>query len=319
MRRDLRFAWLVLGLSMVCLGGVPRLSWAQTKSGGVIHTIGESLVGDVYSDPSRWRALSLDTLFSEGWDESWVSPPAGEGGAPRQGWLNAYDGVFYRLAIGTFGFADDYRENGNQYLGTITEYLPFNRRFELQIDAPIVVSNKSNGNNYHTMYGDLQFTSRLLLSETRNFTQSFNVNLRAPTGWVKNDSGFAAVTPTYQFWYNAWQGLVLRGGVGVFVPYGGQAIETVGARATFQANLAAGYYFTPHDLTPFGDLVFYVSPNLFQFIDDRGPHHTTTLTITPGFRTHLGMNWYLLGGVEVPVTDPEPFNYQILSGLMKVF
>jgi hypothetical protein len=26
-----------------------------------------------------------------------------------------------------------------------------------------------------------------------------------------------------------------------------------------------------------------------------------------------------LGGVEVPVTDPEPFNYQTLGGLMRVF
>jgi len=41
--------------------------------------------------------------------------------------------------------------------------------------------------------------------------------------------------------------------------------------------------------------------------------------MTPGFRTHLGQNWYLLGGVEVPVTEPKPFDYQLLTGLMKVF
>jgi len=33
----------------------------------------------------------------------------------------------------------------------------------------------------------------------------------------------------------------------------------------------------------------------------------------------MGMNWYLLGGVEVPVTRPLPFDYQVLGGLMKVF
>ena len=52
-----------------------------------------------------------------GWDEAWVSPPAGEGGAPRQGWLNASDGVFYRLGIGTFNFAENYNHNGNLYAG----------------------------------------------------------------------------------------------------------------------------------------------------------------------------------------------------------
>jgi len=33
----------------------------------------------------------------------------------------------------------------------------------------------------------------------------------------------------------------------------------------------------------------------------------------------MGANWYLLGGVELPATQPEPFAYKILGGLMKVF
>ena len=71
--------------------------------------------------------------------------------------------------------------------------------------------------------------------------------------------------------------------------------------------------------TPFGDMVWYVAPNLAHVIDNRGPKNTPLLTLTPGFRTHLGQNWYLLGGVEVPVTEPKPFDYQLLTGLMKVF
>jgi hypothetical protein len=43
------------------------------------------------------------------------------------------------------------------------------------------------------------------------------------------------------------------------------------------------------------------------------------VTLSPGFRTHLGQNWYLLGAVEVPVTQPDPFDYQVLGGIMKVF
>ena len=58
-------------------------------------------------------------------------------------------------------------------------------------------------------------------------------------------------------------------------------------RSTFLANLALGYYFTPHDMIPIGDTVWYVSTNLTQDIDHRGPN-TTTLTLTPGFRVHLG-------------------------------
>jgi len=279
--------------------------------------IGESLLGDVY-EPSRWRELSLGSLFTEGWDESWASPPAGEGGAPRQGWLNAADGVFYRLGIGTFNFAENFNHNGNLWAGGLTLYAPFNRRFELRVDFPSGIANKGIGSNYEASFGDMQFTPRLLLSESRNFTHSFNVTLRAPIGNPDNGTGVAAVTPSYEFWANVWQGLVIRGGAGIFVPYGGQSRNEVGARTTFLGNLAAGYYFTPHDYTPFGDLVFYVSPNLYQRTEGPGPK-TTTVTLTPGFRTHLGSDWYLLGGVEVPMTHPRPFDYQLLSGLMRVF
>ena len=107
--------------------------------------------------------------------------------------------------------------------------------------------------------------------------------------------------------------LVLRGGAGFALPY----TASDRTRQEFIANLAAGYYFTPHNLTPFGDLVFYVSGNLRQPIDS-GPKDTV-FTLTPGFRTHLGANWYLLGGVEVPVTSPKAFDFQVLGGLMKVF
>ena len=308
------YVWLVVVLSMLCWGGMATSSSAQARGGSVI---GESLTGNVY-EPSRWRELSLGTLFSDGWDEPWASPPTGEGGAPRQGWLNAFDGVFYRLVIGTFNFADDYNQNGKLYAGGLTLYTPFNRRFELRTDIPSTVSNKGTGTNYEVSFGDVQFTPRLLLSETRNFTHSFNVTLRAPTGKVDNGTGVAAVTPTYEFWTNPWQGLVLRGGAAIFVPYGGQSRNEVGARTTFQGNLAVGYYFTPHDSIPFGDFVWYVSSNLFQLTEGPGSK-TTTVNLTPGFRTHLGWDWYLLGGVEVPVTDPEPFDYQVLGGIMKVF
>lgn len=293
-------------------------SRADARGGSVFDVMGESLTGDVYAEPSRWQELSLGTLFSEGWDEAWVSPPAGEGGAPRQGWLNSFDGVFYRLGIATFSFADNFTHNGNQYAGGLTFYTPFNRRFELRTDIPSTVSNKGGGDNYEASFGDLQFTPRLLLSETRNFTQSFNVTLRAPTGHIDTFTGVAAVTPSYEFWANVWRGMVVRGGAGIFVPYGGQSLNEVGARTTFQGNLAVGYYFTRHDRVPFGDLVWYLSTNLYQLTDSRGPN-TTIVSLTPGFRTHLGQNWYLLGGVEVPVTEPQPFNYQVLTGLMKVF
>jgi hypothetical protein len=150
-------------------------------------------------------------------------------------------------------------------------------------------------------------------------TQSFNVAFRMPTGDTSNLNGVSAITPTYEFWTNWWKGLVLRGGAGFFVPFGHQSVDEVGARASFVANFAFGYYFTPHDLTPVGDLVFYLSTNLVQTIDNHDIRTTNTVSLTPGFRTHLGQNWYFLGAVEVPVAQVKPFDYQVLGAIMKVF
>jgi hypothetical protein len=311
------FTCLVLTVSVLAQGAP---GWAEETSpasrDGVFGAIAKSLTGDVYAEPSRWRELSLRGLFTEGWDEAWVSPPAGGGGAPRQGWLNSFDGVFYRLGVATYGYSHNFLENGNQHSGLLQFYLPFNRRFEFRVDFPVVSNRGASGTDYETNFGDLQIVARVLLSETRDVTQSLNVAFRAPTGDTHNDNGVAAITPTYEFWTNWWNGLVLRGGAGFFVPYGHQSIDEVGARASFIANLAAGYYFTPHGATPFGDLVFYLSANLDQTID--GPSKNT-VTLTPGVRTHLGQNWYLLGGVEVPVTSAKAFDYRVLGALMKVF
>ena len=108
---------------------------------------------------------------------------------------------------------------------------------------------------------------------------------------------------------------MLRGGAGFFVPFGHQSIDEVGARASFVANFAFGYYFTPHDLTPFGDLVWYLSTNVAQTIDNNNSPSRNTVTLTPGFRTHLGQNWYFLGAVEVPVAHvkTQAHNYPALA------
>ena len=278
----------------------------------------ESLTGDVYAEPSRWRPLTLDTLFTEGWDQAWASPTNGSGGAPRQGWIGAADGVFYRLGIATYSYAKDIGDNGDQHAGNLTLYTPLSRRFELRYDVPFIVNNTGSGRSYSSHFGDLGVAPRVILSESQDFTQSFGVTFRIPTGAPANGNDVSAVSPTYEFWANVWRGMVVRGGAGMFAPFGHKSIREENARTSFNGNLAAGYYFTPHDAAPFGDLVFHVGTTLTQLTDDRGPN-TTTLVFTPGFRDYLGANFYLLAGIDLPVTHPEPFDFQPTVGLMKVF
>jgi hypothetical protein len=290
-----------------------RASASPKEPSGFFEVIRYSLAGDVY-DPARWRELGLTTFFTDGWDEAWASGPNGEGGAPRQGWLNAADGVFYRLFLFTFNWA--HLDSNDSYVGGLTGYTPLNRRFQFRFDIPFFVSVPDS--DRETGFGDFQVTPRFLLSETVNFTQSLDLTFRTPTGSERTGNGIGAFSPAYNFWWNAVAGFVLRGSVGGFVPFSGP-----NTRESFLANLAAGYYFTPHDMIPIGDLVWYVSTNLNQLTDGEiaGTQvpNNTTLTFTPGFRTHLGANFYLLGGVEVPATHPKPFDYQVLAALMKVW
>jgi len=252
-------------------------------------------------------------MFSKGWNKPWVSPPNGGGGAPRQGWLNAYDGVFYRLSVATFGW--QHGNKGDGYTGDLISYTPLNQRFEVQTD--ISLASKAGGNG-QTNFGDFTIAPRMILSESKNTTQLFSLSFRTPTGNSVNGNSVASITPKYQFWTNSWKGLVVRGGAGFEVPYAGE-IGKAGARSTFDANLAVGYYFTPHDAVPFGDMVWYVSTNVSQPIDNRAATSKTFVSLTPGFRTHVGQNWYLLGAVEVPVTSNPAYDYQVMGGIMKVY
>jgi hypothetical protein len=269
----------------------------------------ESLLGE---HRERWRPLSVGTFFSEGWDQPWVAPPRGGGGAPRQSWLNAFNGAFYR----SFHIIGGWIHHDNDaYDGAFSIDTPLNARTELTWTIPYVDSTVDARGNRHTGVGDFTLNTRFLLSETRDATQSFNVTFRMPTGHLDNGNDVASIEPAYEFWANWWRGLVVRGGVGLAAPYNHDGVRNAGARTTVLGNVSAGYYVTPHDLAPIGDLVWYVSANLTTLTDGRGPN-TTTLTFTPGFRTYLGGKLYLFGGVELPATEPKPFDYQVLAELL---
>jgi len=284
------------------------------------EVVTESVTGDVYSDKAaaNWQDLSYSNLFSKGWDKPWVSPPNGGGGAPRQGWLSAYQGVFYRLGIAVFGWQHDPNNTGDGYTGNLVNFTPLNQRFEIETDIPMVSNRGGASSDSQTNFGDFRITPRIILSESRDVTQSFNVAFRTPTGNSFNGNNVAAITPQYEFWASSWKGLVVRGGAGFSIPYSGD-INRSGVRSTFNANLAVGYYFTPHDFTPIGDMVWYLSTNVSQAIDNRAQSSGTFVSLAPGFRTHIGQNWFLLGSVEIPVTNPQPFGYQVLGGIMKVY
>jgi hypothetical protein len=287
---------------------------------GPCETITESIFGK--PDPNTWHPLTLSTLLTEGWDEAWVPSPNGSGGAPRQGWINAADGNLYRLSF--FTFAEGFNRSApNAYLGAYTILTPLSRRLELITSVPFVLSNNAvsglpiidpnqpgtTTTQRQTTFGDVSFTPRVLLHETQDFSLTAEMAVVTPTG---NEplAGKTSLTPAVSFWNNFSGGWVIRGGIGVLIPTDGSGDDTL------ISQLAIGQTITCHDTPIFGDFTYYVSAVASTPLSGGGE---TSVTLTPGVRTHLGHDWYLLAGVPTPLTSQRVADLGMIFWFMKAW
>jgi hypothetical protein len=291
---------------------------------GPFDTIAASIFGN--PDPNTWRSLSLGTLFSEGWDEAWVPSPNGSGGAPRQGWINAADGNFYRLWFFTFAEAFNSGPKSDAYLGAYTLYTPLSRRLLLITNVPFVerngvgsglpiasgpsgLSTPRTGTRNQIAFGDITFTPRVMLHETQDFTLTSEVAVTVPTG-NQPLTGKTALTPALAFWNNFAGRWVIRGAFGDLIPLGG------GGHDTLISQLAIGNTFTDHDVPVFGDFTLYVSAVADTPLSQG---QRTSVTLTPGMRTHLGRDWYFLAGLPTPLTSARVGDIGTIFWFMKVW
>jgi len=299
-------------------GVSPSDRWLTTEC---LDVVTESLFGK--PDPNCWRPLPLSTLFSEGWHEAWVPSPSGSGGAPRQGWINAADGNIYRLGFFTFAQGFNDAPKGNAYLGAYTLLTPFNRRFELITNVPFVLRNSASeglpiigpGQQptttavSHTGFGDVSFTPRILLHETKDFSLTTEVAVQTPTG-DEPLAGRTSLTPAVSFWNNFSGGWVVRGGVGINLPTDGSGNDTL------ISQFAIGQTVTAHDVPLFGDFTYYLSTVVITPLSDSG---LTSVALTPGMRTHLGNDWYFLAGLPIPVTNQRVADLGMIFWFMKAW
>ena len=249
--------------------------------------------------------------------------PNGSGGAPRQGWINAADGNMYRLWFFTFAEAFNQGPKGNAYLGAYTLYTPLSRRLLLITNIPFVLRNSAGSGlpiisptgvtmpttKNHTTFGDISFTPRVLLHETQDFSLTAEVAALVPTG-NQPLAGKTALTPAFGFWNNFAGRWVIRGGIGDYIPLGG------GGTDNLISQLAIGQTLTDHDVPLFGDFTWYVSTVVNTPLRD-GQH--TSVTLTPGMRTHLGRDWYFLAGLPTPLTTQRLGDIGMIFWFMKAW
>ena len=286
---------------------------ASDPSPSCLNVAYESLFGDASSEAkqSAWRPLTLGTFFTDGWREPFIDPPAGSGGAPRSGWVNSFERALFRAWFVSFSFANDVKHNGNQYLGGYTIYAPLSRRFEFRIDVPFVTSNKGGADDgYHDRFGDLVVSPRFLLSATQDFSQVLAINIRIPTGSRVNGNGVDSVSPHYQFWYNFYGNWAARGGAGVTI-----TANSGGGTSAF-ANLGVGRYWKGADDALLRHQWLSLVAN-FNTPQSGATPNPTYFSLTPGYRVQIYKRWFLLAGVEFPLTSHAPFAAQPIFFLLK--
>lgn len=112
------------------------------------------------------------------------------------------------------------------------------------------------------------------------------------------------------FWNNFADGWVIRGGLGALIPTQG------GGGSTLINQLAIGQPLTPHDLPWLGDFTYYLSTVVNTPLNDGDK---TSVTLTPGIRTHLGNDWYFLAGLPTPVTKDRVADIGMIFWFMKAW
>jgi len=296
-----------------------------------LEVISQSLFDSIYApeDQTRWSPLSLGTFFSEGWDVPYVNPTAGggglagTGGAPRQGWVNSFGGTFFRAWF--FAFAYDQGVNGkigNGYLGRYDIFIPFNRRYEMEIRWDFIQSNKGGtSDTYHGNMGQLGFINRFQLSESKNYGDTFHLGIFTGTGRQENGNGQASIQAWYQNWWNFWDKWVLKGETGPNIVTNHASTS---GYTSYHNLLALGRYFPGSKESWFQQWWFYLVADAESTIAGT-PHRYTSFSLLPGMRckmtdpisTNIGTGlWYFFASVNVPMTGPQAFSYQPIFAIL---
>jgi hypothetical protein len=246
-------------------------------------------------------------------------PTSSSSGAPRQGWVGAFDGQFFRAWFFALSYDQGINSRiGNGYVGRYTIFVPLNRRFEFQVDSLFLVSNKGGlSNTYHGNVGDSTFWAKFLLSESKDFGHGVGLGVVTPTGRTENGMGQNLLMPTYRFlWFPGGGMWMIRGETGPVVPVG-----HTGAYTQYQNTLAAGRYFPGSKSSWFQQWWFYLVATQTSTIAGT-PRHETAVTLLPGMRCkipgiELGTGlWYFFANVNVPVTGPQAFSYQPIFAIL---
>jgi len=268
---------------------------------------------------SDWRPLLISTMFSEGWNEVWVPSPNGSGGALRQGWINAASANIQRAEYFSFSQGFNNQPTSNAYELSYLLLTPLSRRLMLVTSIPLVLVNNAptafptinpqvpstRSDQSQRTFGDVTFTPRVLLHETKDLSVTAEMTVVTPTGSAPL-AGNTELVPNLSFWNNIAGGWVVRGGTGITIPMGSGGNTLIN-------QIAIGQTLTPHDVPLVGDFTYYFA----AVVNTPLSSQPTSVVLTPGIRTHLGRSWYFTAGLPTPLTNQRVAELGMIFWLMK--
>jgi hypothetical protein len=175
----------------------------------------------------------------------------------------------------------------------LTLNVPFVLRNNAESGQPIIdpTERTASISRSHTGFGDISITPRALLHETRDFSLTAELSVLTPTG-DRPLARRSSLTPAVGFWKDIAGGWAIRGGIGARIP-------TQPGGTTLVSQFAVGQTLTEHDVPLVGDFTYYLSTVVNSPLSEGD---ATSVTLTPGLRTHLGRDCYFLAGLPTPLT-----------------
>jgi len=116
-------------------------------------------------------------------------------------------------------------------------------------------------------------------------------------------------------WRDLGGHFALHSFLGLDIPSGGKSNDDPDTTVNYGAALTKTV--TPKDTPFFGNLTFFVEFNGSSEVGSNGD--TTVVSILPGARWNLGHDFWLMPGVEFPITGRDEFDNRIWFSVLKDF
>ncbi|MEK7776570.1 MAG: transporter [Planctomycetota bacterium] len=262
--------------------------------------------------------ISLSNFFSEGWKfGQWEEPEQEPDQSPRFRLLKIPATVFEREVRMNYSFTNNGdRGKHDEHEWEFEFEMPISRRLLIEVEPSIVSISPRNGNN-HSGLGDTSLVTRVMLFETRNTTLLSLLNVKFPTGneGLGLGSGMTTISPGIGMWRDLGGHFALHGFLGFDIPSGGKSNDAPDTTVNYGAALTKTV--TPKDTPFFGNLSFFVECNGSSYRGNNGD--TTVVSILPGARWNLGHEFWLMPGVEFPITGRDEFDNRIWFSVLKDF